>query len=110
MDETLMRFELPATRTLEFAGNRTVPITTCGVDKQSFTVALAVKANGEELPPKVIFKGVRKLIINVPPRMQVSVHKKGWMDEEGIYLFACLFSFCFVTYQITEHMLQARIV
>ena len=31
--------------------------------------------------------------------------KKGWMDEEGIYLFACLFLFHFVTYQITEHVL-----
>ena len=75
MDETPMRFELPATRTLEFTGNRTVPITTCGADKQSFTVALAVKANGEKLPPKVIFKGVRQLRINLPPRMQFS-HKK----------------------------------
>ena len=94
MDETPMRFELPATRMLEFTGNRTVPITTCGADKQSFTVALAVKANGEKLPPKVIFKGVRQLRINVPPRMQVSVHKKGWMDEEAIYLFV---SFCDVS-------------
>ena len=33
--------------------------------------------------------------------MQVSVHKEGWIDEEGIYLFACLFLFRFVTYQIT---------
>ena len=39
--------------------------------------------------------------------MQVSVRKKSWMDEEGIYLFACLFSFCFVTYQITEHVLSS---
>ena len=39
--------------------------------------------------------------------MQVSVHKKGWMDEEGIYLFACLFSFRFVTYQITKHALSS---
>ena len=102
-----MRFELPATRTLEFTGNQTVPITTCGADKQSFTVALAVKANGEKLPPKIIFKGVRQLKIQVPPRMQVSIHKKGWMDEEGIYHFACLFSFRSVTYQITEHVLSS---
>ena len=81
MDETPMRFELPATRTLEFTGNRTVPILSCGGDKQSFTVVLAVKANGEKLPPKVIFKGVRQLRIQIPPRMQVSVHKKGWMDH-----------------------------
>ena len=79
-----MRFELPATRTLEFTGNRTVPILLCGGDKQSCQVVLAVKANGEKLPPKVIFKGVRQLRIQIPPRMQV--HKKGWMDEEGIFL------------------------
>ena len=51
----------------------------------SFTVILAVKANGEKLPPKVIFKGVRQLRIEVPRRMQVSVHKKAWMDEEGLF-------------------------
>ena len=85
MDKTPMRFELPATRTLEFTGSRTVPVLSCGADKQSFTVALTVKANGEKLPPKVIFKGVRQLNINTPPRMQISVHKKGWMDEEGMF-------------------------
>ena len=85
MDETPMRFELPATRTLEFTGSRTVPVLSCGADKQSFTVALTAKANGEKLPPKVIFKGVRQLNINTPPRMQISVHKKGWMDEEGMF-------------------------
>ena len=67
MDETPTRLELPATRTLEFTGNRTVPITTCGADKKSFTVALAVKANGEKLTPKVIFKGVWQLRINELP-------------------------------------------
>jgi len=61
MDETPMRFELPATRTLEFTGNQTVPIMNCGADKQNFTIALAVKANREKLPPKVIFKGVQQL-------------------------------------------------
>ena len=87
MDETPMRFELPATRTLEFTGNRTVPILSCRGDKQSFTVVLAVKANGDKLPPKVIFKGVRQLRIEVPRIMQVSVHKKAWMDEEGLFFF-----------------------
>lgn len=81
MDETPMRFELPATRTLEFTGTRTVPILSCGGDKQSFTVVLAVKADGGKLPPKVIFKGVRQLQIEVPRKMQVSVHKKAWTDK-----------------------------
>ena len=68
-------------------GNRTVPILSCGGDKQSFTVVLAVKVNGEKLPPKAIFKGVRQLRIQVPRGMQVSVHKKGWMEEEGLFFF-----------------------
>ena len=46
MDETPMRFELSATRTLEFTGNRMVPILSSDGDKQSFTVVLAVKASG----------------------------------------------------------------
>ena len=92
MDETPMRFELPATRTLEFTGSRTVPVLSCGADKQSFTVALTVKANGKKLPPKVIFKGVWQLNINTPPRMQISVHKKGWMDEEGMFYLHAVYS------------------
>lgn len=91
MDETPMRFELPATRTLELTSNWTVPILLCSGDKQSFTVILAVKANGEKLPPKVIFKGVRQPRIQIPPRMQVLVPKKGWMDEEGIYIFLFIY-------------------
>ena len=103
MDETLMRFELPATRTLEFTGNRTVPILSCGGDKQSFTVALAVKASGEKIPPKVIFKGVCQLRIQVPPRMQVSVHKKGWTDEEGLFLFLTFTEYRFFIYTDSHH-------
>ena len=87
IDETPMRFELPATRTMEFTGNQTVPILSCGGDKQSFTVVFAAKADGEKFPPKVIFKGIRQLRIEVPRRMQVSVNKKAWMDEEGLFIF-----------------------
>ena len=44
MDETPMRFELPSSRTLEFSGSRTVPVKSCGAEKRSFTVTLAVTA------------------------------------------------------------------
>ena len=89
-------------RTLEFTGNRTVPILSCGGDKQSFTVILAVKANREKLPSKVIFKGVRQLQIQIPPTMQVWVHKKGWMDEEGIFLFLFIFRTYF-NWTVVQH-------
>ena len=60
-------------------------------DKQSFAVALAVKGNGEKLPPKVRFKDVWQLNINTPPRTQISVQKKGWMDEEVMFYVHTLF-------------------
>ena len=85
MDETPMRFELPSSRSLEFTGSRTVPVKTCGAEKRSFTVALAVAADGTKFPPKVIFKGVRTpRDLVVPNSLRVSFHKKGWMDESGV--------------------------
>ncbi|PFX17310.1 Pogo transposable element with KRAB domain [Stylophora pistillata] len=59
MDETPMRLEMPSSRTLEFSGSRTVPVKSCGAEKRSFTVMLAVAADGKRLPPKDIFKRVR---------------------------------------------------
>ena len=75
MDETPMRFELPSTRLLEFTGSRMVPVKTCGVEKQSFTVTLAVAADGRKLPPKVIFKVRSAKDLVVPGSLHVSFHK-----------------------------------
>ena len=48
MDETPMRFELPATRTLEFTGNRTVPILSCSGDKAEFHCCLGSEGKWRE--------------------------------------------------------------
>ena len=56
MDETPMWFELPATRTLEFTGNRTVPILSCVGDEQSFTVVLALKSQRRKTTAKSHFR------------------------------------------------------
>ena len=93
MDETPMRFEMPSSRTLEFSGSRTVPVKSCGAEKRSFTVTLAVAADGKKLPPKVIFNGVRTpRDLVVPESVRVSFHKKGWMDETGVkeWIQTCL--------------------
>ena len=85
MDETPIHFELPSNRTLEFSGSQKVSVKSCRAEKQSFTVVLAVAANGAKVPPKVIFKGVRTpRDLVVPQPLRVSSHKKGWMDEQGI--------------------------
>ena len=82
--ETPKRFELPSSHTLEFSVSRTVPVKSCGVEKRSFTVTLAVAADGKKLPPAVIFKGVRtSRDLVVPDSVRVSFHKKGWVDEAG---------------------------
>ena len=84
-----MRFEVPSNRTLEFSGSRTVPVKSCGAEKRSFSVVLAVAADGTKVPPKVIFKGVRTpRDLVVPDPLRVSFHKKGWMDEQGVREFA----------------------
>ena len=54
-----MRFELLSTHSLEFSGNRTVPVKSCGAEKRSFTVTLGVAADGTKLTPAVTFKGVQ---------------------------------------------------
>ena len=93
MDETPMRFEMPSSQTLEFSGSRTVPVKSCGAEKRSFTVTLAVAADGKKLPPKMIFKGVRTpRDLVVPESVRVSFHKKGWMDETGVkeWIQTCL--------------------
>ena len=82
MDETSMHFELPSSLSLEFTGSRTVSVKTCGAEKRSFTVVLAVAADGTKLSPKVVFKGVRApRDLVVPNSLRVSFHKKGWMDK-----------------------------
>ena len=61
MDETPMRFKLPATRTLEFTGNRAVAISSEGKWRET---------------SKKIFKGVRQFV-----SFEVKVHAQyeAWM-------------------------------
>lgn len=84
LDERPMRFELPSWHSLAFTGSQTVPVKTC------FTVTLAVAADGTKLPPKVIFKGVRPpRDLAVPNSLQVSFHKKGWINKSGVKECIC---------------------
>lgn len=84
MDETPMRFELHSSRSLEFTGSRTVPVNTCGAEKRSFTIALAVAADGTKLPPKVIFKGVRPCSAEFSARFLPQKGMVGRARREGV--------------------------
>lgn len=56
MDEVSLTFDIPVNRTVEKKGTSTVNIRTTGNEKSSFTVVLECQANGQKLPPMVIFK------------------------------------------------------
>ena len=64
----------------------TVTVKSCLAEERSFTVVLAVAADGAKVPTKVIFRGVRTpRDLVVPHPLRVSFYKKGWMEEQGIW-------------------------
>ena len=61
MDETPMYFDMPGNTTIEKKGTKTISVRTTGAEKRHLTVVLAATADGQMLPPMVIFKGKRNL-------------------------------------------------
>ncbi|CAI7856774.1 unnamed protein product [Closterium sp. NIES-54] len=80
-DQTPLWLEMPAERTLEMKGARTVHVRTAGYEKERVTVMLAVTADGLKLPPYVIFKRKTVPRIVVPPGIVIRAQEKGWMDD-----------------------------
>ena len=83
MDETPIWLDMPGETTLDISGVRSVPVKSTGHHKSRVTVCLAAKANGQKLPPFIVFKGVRRdkeadkvsgVVINMSPN--------GWMNED----------------------------
>ena len=56
MDETPVWFDMPAARTVESRGVKTVLLKTTGNEKTRFTVVLSCLADGTKLKPMVIFR------------------------------------------------------
>ena len=72
MDEVPLTFDIPVNRTVEKTGTSTVSIHTTGNEKSSFIVVLGCQANGQKLPPMVIFK-----------RKTVKRNVSGWHHFKG---------------------------
>ena len=90
MDGTPMYFDLPANKTIDFEGVKSVKVTTTGHEKLRYTVLLTAGvhrvAEGEyrgfRLPPVVIFKNlVKPPKGNFPPGMVVLGSKGGSMTQ-----------------------------
>ena len=82
MDEVPLTFDIPLKRTVEKTGTSAVNIRTTGNEKSSFTVVLGCQANGQKLPPMVIFKRKTLPKDNFPVGVIIKANPKGWMDEE----------------------------
>ena len=66
MDETPVYFDLVPGKTVNEKGAKSVLIQTTGNEKRHYMVVLAVSANGDVLPPMIIFKGKWALKFDFP--------------------------------------------
>ncbi|CAI7877902.1 unnamed protein product, partial [Closterium sp. NIES-54] len=74
---------MPAERTIEHRGARSVPIRTAGYQKTRLTVMLACTASGEKLRPWVWFKMKNVLNCEIPEGIVVQAQDNGWMDDSA---------------------------
>lgn len=84
-DETPVFFEMPGETTVNDRGEKTVQVRTAGAEKQRCTVMLGITADGNKLPPYVIFRRKTLPKEKLPPGILVMVQEKGWMTED-LYL------------------------
>ena len=82
MDEVPLTFDIPINRTVERTGTSAINIRTTGNEKSSLTVVLACQANGQKLPPMIIFKRKTLPKEKFPAGVIIKANPKYWMDEE----------------------------
>lgn len=82
MAEVSLTFDILVNRTVEKTGTSTVSIRTTGNEKSSFTVVLGCQANGQKLPPMVIFKRKPLPKEKFPASVIIKANTKGWMDKK----------------------------
>lgn len=83
MDETPITLDMPANRTVNQKGEKTVLIRTTGHEKSRITLVLSCMADCTKLKPMVIFKRKTLPKEKFPKGIVIHVHPQGWMDEGG---------------------------
>lgn len=84
MDETPVYFDMLPGKTVEKKGEKTVKVRTTGSEKCHITAVLTATADGQFLPPMIIFKGKTQRTIKklkVPKGFLVATQEKAWMDD-----------------------------
>ncbi|KAL4512506.1 hypothetical protein ABPG72_020343, partial [Tetrahymena utriculariae] len=90
MDESPIQFNLYPDKTVQQIGSKTVTIHTQGQEKQKVSLVLCILANGEKLPPFVIFKSkegkttekkLKQLDLVKENNVFISCQQNAWNDE-----------------------------
>ena len=76
MDEVPIAFDVPPSQTVDKVGANSIPIITTGHERNCFTMVLACSADGQKLPPLIIFKRktlpkkdfLKEIVIQVNPK------------------------------------------
>ena len=91
MDETPIWFEMVSKTTVEKIGEKSVNVTTFGSERSRISLILSICANGQKLPPLVVFKGkkngniekrLRKYVLNKKEKIFVACQENSWADKE----------------------------
>ena len=82
MDEVPLHFDCPPNRTVSKSGEKSVPITTTGNERLSFTCVLACAANGQKLKPMLVFKRKTLPQDTFPTDVLVKCNGNGRMCEQ----------------------------
>jgi hypothetical protein len=76
-------FDMPESTTVNSVGERTVQIIrTMGAEKQRCTIMLAITADGQKLPPYVVFKCKTMAKEKFPQGIIIRVQESDWMIED----------------------------
>jgi hypothetical protein len=81
-DQTPVFFHMPESTTVNSAGKEMVQIRTMGAEKQHCTVMLAITADGQKLPPYMVFKCKFMAKDKFPQGIIVWFQESGWMSED----------------------------
>lgn len=91
MDQTMVRFDCPPSRTNNVRGESSIRIVNTGCKKRGFTVALCARASGHKMPAFIVFKEPSGKIpakvystLQMPENVKVTATKNGWMNMEKL--------------------------
>ena len=82
MDETPVWLDMPGVTTVDFVGNKSIPLKSTSHEKMRVTVVLSAKANKTKLPPFIVFKGKRyNEKLDKIPGIVCAFSENGWMNK-----------------------------